>query len=1148
MKIKSLLRVASAAFFFAVIPALAQTGGTVTNHAFPIGKGPGTTGYGSLVCTGFAVGTGSGADPTCRIIATTDLPLGTSVGSPGTGVLEALLPIQTVTGASKTFATADLFKETRRSNSGSAMTDTFPASSATGLVNGTKITIVNVDATANDTISAGAGTTISGTGIVGPGRAIQYVYDLPNTIWRPTLNTGTALLGPNNLSDLSNPATARANLGVIYGAIAINDKTCGAVPGVNTAPQKTANAAAILACMTANTSVVIPCGLGTFYTDPITFPATLKSVVGFGHGCSILSGTPGPSVPLLQNGGANNNLMMADFAVEVPYLAGSNPAISIQAAGITNSRFSGLRLSGRVAIFAVGNTNLTVESSYFDHWGANALFSSSSTGTTFSNNVVANTSNYGETGAAVSITSVFGANSNTKIQNNIIGQPAVANFVVGISGDSDTLEVTGNTLAATTAECVNFDTNIGSTGIYRSIVSDNICNAPPSATITASIAGTTLTVTAIAAGSLLAGQALTPGSGAPTNITAGTLITGQLTGSAGSTGTYSVSISQTVSSESMVAGHADFGMSIWAAVRPIRYLSVKNNIVTNSGSAGIVLLDDVKYSEVKNNLIITPHYANLLNSNPIVGYGIAIANYSTLTGATSYNTVVGNTIWDFNGFMTQTITEQANGGSAPTGNVYRTNNGTTGLAGFYSGTAVSNVALSAQYEGGTGQGNYAIGDILAADTTLSLARIPDVATGNVLISGGVGVLPAWGKVTNSFLTAGTFSAITGTGTLTAGATGAGFTVALTTSTVTGNLPCANTPAYTGDVTKTSGGCANVLATAQPAVHTWALAQTFTVAPVFTDQSGSRTALGLGTAATQNTGTSGANVPFLNGTNTWANAQTFTTAPVFTDASGSRTALGLGTIATQAASAVAVTGGTLAGLTGLAIRDTSAAFDVTLAATSTSATLNAGRTLTLDMGNVAHTVKFGTTANTITFPNAASDTVAMLGVAQSFSAVQTNTNATAGGSGTGALVLTAGGASIAGTVAIGGTGILLDGGNQQFLFGGVNTITRNSGTGAVTITTNAANLLFTPASGVTAATGALTATTYVQTGAVAVASLPTCNAGAKAARHFVTDANAAFTAGIGAIVAAGGANNVPVTCDGTNWRIGANDNFSMRKYA
>lgn len=42
---------------------------------------------------------------------------------------------------------------------------------------------------------------------------------------------------------------------------------------------------------------------------------------------------------------------------------------------------------------------------------------------------------------------------------------------------------------------------------------------------------------------------------------------------------------------------------------------------------------------------------------------------------------------------------------------------------------------------------------------------------------------------------------------------------------------------------------------------------------------------------------------------------------------------------------------------------------------------------------------------------------------------------------------------------------------------------------------------------------------------------------KGQRKFVTDSNAALTAGIGAVVAGGGANNVPVVSDGTNWRIG-----------
>jgi hypothetical protein len=48
--------------------------------------------------------------------------------------------------------------------------------------------------------------------------------------------------------------------------------------------------------------------------------------------------------------------------------------------------------------------------------------------------------------------------------------------------------------------------------------------------------------------------------------------------------------------------------------------------------------------------------------------------------------------------------------------------------------------------GGTGQTSYAVGDILYADTTTSLAKLADVATGNALISGGVGVAPAYGKI------------------------------------------------------------------------------------------------------------------------------------------------------------------------------------------------------------------------------------------------------------------------------------------------------------------------------------------------------------------------------------------------------------------
>jgi hypothetical protein len=48
--------------------------------------------------------------------------------------------------------------------------------------------------------------------------------------------------------------------------------------------------------------------------------------------------------------------------------------------------------------------------------------------------------------------------------------------------------------------------------------------------------------------------------------------------------------------------------------------------------------------------------------------------------------------------------------------------------------------------GGTDNSSYAIGDILYANTTTTLAKLADVATGNALISGGVSTAPAWGKI------------------------------------------------------------------------------------------------------------------------------------------------------------------------------------------------------------------------------------------------------------------------------------------------------------------------------------------------------------------------------------------------------------------
>lgn len=48
--------------------------------------------------------------------------------------------------------------------------------------------------------------------------------------------------------------------------------------------------------------------------------------------------------------------------------------------------------------------------------------------------------------------------------------------------------------------------------------------------------------------------------------------------------------------------------------------------------------------------------------------------------------------------------------------------------------------------GGTGLASYTIGDMLYASAAAVLSRLAAVATGNVLLSGGVATAPFWGKV------------------------------------------------------------------------------------------------------------------------------------------------------------------------------------------------------------------------------------------------------------------------------------------------------------------------------------------------------------------------------------------------------------------
>jgi hypothetical protein len=151
------------------------------------------------------------------------------------------------------------------------------------------------------------------------------------------------------------------------------------------------------------------------------------------------------------------------------------------------------------------------------------------------------------------------------------------------------------------------------------------------------------------------------------------------------------------------------------------------------------------------------------------------------------------------------------GGTTGTLPVNRGGTGATTLTGVVKGTGTSaltagTVSLTTEVtgtlpatNGGTGQSSYAVGDIVFASTTTALSKLADVATGNALISGGVGVAPAYGKIGLTTHVSGTLPVAnggTGATTLTGVLKGNG-TSAVTASNVnlasevTGTLPVAN---------------------------------------------------------------------------------------------------------------------------------------------------------------------------------------------------------------------------------------------------------------------------------------------------------------------------------------------------------------------
>lgn len=117
--------------------------------------------------------------------------------------------------------------------------------------------------------------------------------------------------------------------------------------------------------------------------------------------------------------------------------------------------------------------------------------------------------------------------------------------------------------------------------------------------------------------------------------------------------------------------------------------------------------------------------------------------------------------------------------------------------------------------GGTGFASYTVGDLLYANTTTTFAKLADVATGNALISGGVGTAPSWGKI-------GLTTHVSGTLPIANGGTNA------TATPTAGAVAYGTGTAYDFTAVGTSG---QVLTSAGAGAPTWATPTTGTVTSV-----------------------------------------------------------------------------------------------------------------------------------------------------------------------------------------------------------------------------------------------------------------------------------------------------------------------------
>jgi hypothetical protein len=277
-----------------------------------------------------------------------------------------------------------------------------------------------------------------------------------------------------------------------------------------------------------------------------------------------------------------------------------------------------------------------------------------------------------------------------------------------------------------------------------------------------------------------------------------------------------------------------------------------------SGGTGVATLTGLAYGNATSafsaataaqvvSVIGTTAVTNATNASNLTGGNIT-GNYS-LSNTTSPNTVHlqfgDNSGWIYRfmtnvaGTPTTRFSFTDSGNFTAVGTVAGTN---ITSAGNVTGTSTNVTGVVAAANGGTGQSSYAVGDLVYASTTTALSKLADVATGNALISGGVGVAPSYGKIGLTTHVSGTLpianGGTNGTATPTLGGVivGTGTAYASTAAGTTGQVLLAQTGAApvwgsapASGVTSLAGTANQITASASTGAVTLSTPSTF-IAP------------------------------------------------------------------------------------------------------------------------------------------------------------------------------------------------------------------------------------------------------------------------------------------------------------------------------